>query len=174
MNNNKITGLLFAFAVFVPLMAQASDGTITIAGTVTTATCTITAPASFTVTLPTMSTAQLGAAGVTAGNTNFSVAVTGCTGSPATATMYFEAGANVNTVNGRLNNTGSAANVQIQLLNASGVVVDLSKAAGAQNATAASIVSNAATMSYTARYYATAAAGVGTVASTITYSVIYN
>lgn len=174
MKTPHIVGLLLAAATLVPMVAQAADGTINIGGTVAAATCAVAAPATFTVNLPTMSTAQLNAAGVTAGNTNFSVSVTGCTGSPTSATMYFEAGSTVDTVSGRLNNTGTATNVQIQLLNATGAVVDLSKAAGAQNSTAATIVSSAAKMNYTARYYATAAAGVGTVISTVTYSVIYN
>lgn len=161
-------------AALAPMATYASDGTVTVAGNVTTNTCTITAPASFTVTLPTLSTAQLNAAGTTAGNTGFSISVTACSTNLTGATMYFEAGANIDTVTGHLKNTGTATGVEIQFLNASGSVIDLSKASGYQGATTATISTTAATLNYTARYVATAASAAGTVASTVTYSLVYN
>ena len=87
---------------------------------------------------------------------------------------YLKAGANVNTTNGRLNNTGTATNVQIQIRNSDGTVVDASKASGAQNASMATVASNAATMRYAANYYATGATTAGSVVSAVTYSVVYN
>ena len=174
MNRNLLATSLLAIAVIAPMSAQASDGTINFAGTLSESTCTITAPASFTVTLPTLSTTTLAAAAATAGNTSFSVGLTNCSSLMAGATMYFEAGANVNTTNGRLNNTGTATNVQIQIRNSDGTVVDASKASTFQGAAAATVASNAATMRYAANYYATGATTAGSVVSAVTYSVVYN
>lgn len=174
MNRNLLAASLLAIAVIAPMTAQASDGTLTFAGALSANTCTITAPASFTVTLPTLPIASLAAAAATAGNTPFSLSLTACSAGVAGATMYFEAGANVNTTNGRLNATGTATGVQIQLRNSNGTVIDASKASGAQGTTVVATASNAATINYSANYYATAATTAGTVGSTVTYSVIYN
>lgn len=154
--------------------AQASDGTITFNGALQTTTCTITGGGNQTVTLPTLATSALPSAGTTAGGTGFSIAVTGCS-SGTTATAYFEAGANTNMTTGRLVNTGAAGNVEIQVLNASGTVVNLAgSSVAAQGATAANISGGAATENFIARYYATGATTAGAVTSSVTYSMIYN
>jgi len=164
-----------AAAVLLAQGAQASDGTISFTGALQAATCTITGGGNQTVTLPTLATSTLAAAGATGGDTFFNIAVTGCTGGLTTATAYFEAGANVDSVTGRLKNTGAAANVQIQVLNGSGSVVNLAGATTvAQSTTAASLTSNAGTQSFIARYYATGATTAGAVTSSVTYSMVYN
>ena len=172
MNRNLLATSLLAIAVIAPMSAQASDGTITFVGGVGPSTCSV-STGSFTVTLPTLSTTALTTAATTAGHTPFSVDLTACS-LVAGATMYFEAGANVNTTNGRLNNTGNATNVQIQIRNSDGSVVDASKASGTQGTTVVAVASNTATMRYAANYYATGVAGAGNVASAVTYSVVYN
>jgi major type 1 subunit fimbrin (pilin) len=154
--------------------AQASDGTITFTGQLNTATCTITGGGNQTVTLPTLSTAALTSAGATAGDTLFNIAVTGCTAGLTTANAYFEAGGNIDTATGRLKNTAATNNVQIQLLNGSGTVVNLAGVAGSQNTAAATLTSGAGTQSFIARYYATGATTAGAVASSVTYSMVYN
>ena len=77
------------------------------------------------------------------------------------------------TTSGNLGNTGSAGNVEIQLLDTADTVInltdgytgvgDLKLAAGASEASA----------SYTAQYYATDAATAGTVEATLQYAVSY-
>ena len=87
---------------------------------------------------------------------------------------YLKAGANVNTTNGRLTNTGTATNVQLQIRNPVGTVVGASKASGAQNALMVTVASHASTMRYAANYYAACATAAGSVVSAVTYSVVYN
>lgn len=89
--------------------------------------------------------------------------------------MYFEAGPNIDTATGRLKiASGGAANVQLQILNQDGTVIDLSKPTTAQNTTQATVSSSAAVLQYTAQYYATGTVGPGNVSSTVTYSIAYN
>lgn len=174
MSRNLLATSLLAIAAIAPMAAQASDGTITYAGLLNSNTCTIVAPASFTTTLPTLSATALGAAATTAGSTPFSVGLTACTAGVTGATMFFESGANVDVATGRLKNTGTATNVELQIRNTDGTVVDISKASGAQGALAGVIASNAGTARYAVNYYATGVATTGTVASSVTYSIIYN
>ncbi|WP_447876748.1 fimbrial protein, partial [Serratia fonticola] len=73
-----------------------------------------------TVTLPTVGTNQLQAATRTAGDTGFVMALNNCAGTLQTASAFFEAGASVDQVTGRLKNmTGGATNVSLQLLDGS-------------------------------------------------------
>lgn len=163
--------------VGTPFAAHASDGTITFSGAVTSSTCTVElngGSASGTVTLPTVSTSALGAAGDTAGSTPFTLDISGCTfsGGPTAVTAYFEAGANVDSTTGRLNNTGGATNVQLQLYLGSNYSAKV--AAGQSNQNSAAALSADGQLRYGVEYYATDAAGAGSVASTVTYSLVYS
>ncbi|MFP3888943.1 MAG: fimbrial protein [Ralstonia sp.] len=168
----------------MPAAAQASDGTITFKGTVAGTSCTISVDgggASNTVTLPTVQTGSLASAGTTAGARTFTIGLTKCAAGEGAkvagaARAFFEMGSNVDD-NGRLNNiaaTSPAGNVQVELLDASSNVINIGNASqrvdGAQKT---SIVDGAATMTYQARYYATAAASAGDVETSVTYSVDY-
>jgi major type 1 subunit fimbrin (pilin) len=160
--------------------AYASDGTVTVTGSVSGTTCTIvgngtSGTGSFTVALPKVSKSDLAAAGNTAGAVNFTIGVTACSGTSTTITPFFEGGANVNT-SGRLSNaatTGPATGVDVQILQGSNVVV-MGASAGSQNVSAATLTSNAASVQFTAQYYATAAATAGAYSSSFTYSIAYN
>lgn len=164
-----------AAAIALAQGAYASDGTITFNGALTNATCTITGGGNQTVTLPTLSTATLATTGATAGGTLFSISVSACTAGLTTATAYFEAGANTDLTTGRLKSTGTAGNVEIQVLNADGTVVNLSGASvAAQGATPAALVASAGTQNFIAQYYAMGATTAGSVASSVTYSMVYN
>lgn len=161
---------LAAAAVLLTQAAQASDGTITFNGALTNSTCTITSGASQTVTLPTLSTATLSTAGATAGDTLFNIQLGSCSATSANA--YFEAGANTDASTGRLKT--SATNLQIQLLNASGSVINVAGAStAAQNTTAVNVSSGSGTQSFIARYYATGATSPGAVTSSVTFSMVY-
>lgn len=169
---HKLLALATAAAALTPMISSASDGTITFTGAVSAVTCTIGTP-SFTVTLPTVSTSTLATSGAVAGATRFAIALSGCSGG-ATANAFFEAGPNVDSTTGRLKNTVSGTNVELQLLTTAGTVINLSKPYGSQNTSTTAIVSNAATLEYVVQYYATAASVAGNVNSTVTYSVVYN
>lgn len=173
----KIRFLALASAALVAgQAAQASDGTITFGGQLTDNTCTITGGGNKAVTLPTLSKLSVTGSGATGGDTYFNIAVTGCSAGLTTANAYFEAGANIDTVSGRLKNTaaGGATNVQIELLNKNGVALNLAAVAGSQNSIAEAISGNAATQQFIARYYATGTTTSGAVASSVTYSMVYN
>ena len=175
MKKSYLLALSLISAAALPLVSHASDGTITFAGQLNSTTCTVSSgtSGSFTVTLPTLATTELAASGAVGGSTAFSIAVSGCT-TNTTATAYFESGPNVDTASGRLKNTGTATNVQLQLLTSSGSVINTTAASGSQNVTGATIASGSATGNFAAQYYATGATAAGTVASSITYSMIYN
>lgn len=166
----------FGVAAIAPQSALASDGTITINGQINAATCTVavTGTSGSTVTLPTVATSVLGAAGNTAGQTAFSIGLTGCSSGVTKAATFFEAGPNVNAA-GRLNNSGVATNVNVQLVNSDGTTpIVIGTAAPSTGVGSFAVTSGAATLNYFARYYATGAAGAGTVATSVTFSMVYN
>ncbi|MFC3627043.1 fimbrial protein [Vogesella amnigena] len=150
--------------------AQASDGTITVNGSLTANTCTINNGTgnNITVNLPTLSTASLKSSGQTAGSTKFSIQLSSCTATQAQT--YFEAG-NTIAADGNLLNAGSAANVEVQLLNNQGNAINLNTNTNSQQV---NIAAGAASLDYYAQYYATGQTGPGSVTSTVKYTVSYN
>ena len=164
---------------FVPAVqaATAIDGTITINGQVVAATCTVAVnggTANGTVTLKPAPTSALNAAAATYGDMPFTIGVTGCDASLNGKTVTpFWSGTNING-NNRLNNTGTATKVDLQLLNSDDTAtINLSGGENNQATTGVAVASGAATMTYYARYYATGAATPGTVSSTVNYTLIY-
>jgi major type 1 subunit fimbrin (pilin) len=159
-----------------PRTASAVDGTITINGTINASTCKINganSPAAVAVTLPTVSTTSLNAAGAVAGRTPFTLALTNCTGLTK-ATTFFEPGPTINTDGNLKNATGTATGVEVQLLNGADFsAINLSAASGSQNSTQATLTGGAANLTYYAQYYATAAAAAGTVATSVQFTMLY-
>lgn len=163
--------------------AQAADGTINFNGELVNQTCTIAVdgvvtPTAATVTLPTVSTSQLTAAGQRAGTTGFNIQLTNCVGAATTAAAFFEAGSTVDPVSGNLRNTtGGATNVQLQLIDsgsATGAVIQAGNTNQRTQTTRNTIdASGAANMPYAVQYFATGATTPGTVVSSVTYSVDY-
>lgn len=149
--------------------AYAVDGTVTVNGTISAATCTVT-PSATTVTLPTVSKTALAVAGATAGAVPWSVSVSAC--SAATINTYFEPGSTVN-ANGRLINSGTATNVDGEILTSTYGVVNLGAAYGTQGTSPVAVSASAATQQFFVRYYATGAATAGTFASSFTFTMIY-
>jgi major type 1 subunit fimbrin (pilin) len=190
--NMKIQSIrvLSAFAIGATLAALsgsalASDGTITFTGSIDSSTCTVTSSgggASFTVGLPQVSSKTLATAGETAGDTVFTLKLSGCSDVVGNVSTNFEAGTAVDVVTGRLKNTSvaGATNVQIQLLNADdGSAIVVGGAAASQNSHGVAIASDGgtpeagiATLNYFARYYATGISTAGAVSSLVTYSMI--
>lgn len=155
--------------------AHAADGTVTINGKVTDQTCKVSANSKdITVTLPTVGVGSLATAGTTAGRTPFTINLENCKAGQVSA--FFETGGNVDAASGRLNNTGNASNVQVQLLSDSSVVIPvLANAAQAPVTTKATVAKDAdsAALNYYAEYYATGAATAGDVATSVKYTINY-
>ncbi|MBO9537918.1 fimbrial protein [Herbaspirillum sp.] len=163
--------------------AYAADGTINFAGKLEAQTCTIdvngtTTPAVATVTLPTVSTGKLAAAGDTTGQTGFIVGLKNCSGPAKSAAAFFESGATVDLASGNLKTatgTGTAGNVQLQLVDASnGSVIKAGNVSQNTSTTKVALdTSGNASLPYAVQYYATGASSAGTVNSSVTYSINY-
>jgi major type 1 subunit fimbrin (pilin) len=166
---------------FASLGAHAADGTITITGSVTDTTCSINgnaagADSSKSITLPTVTAGALTALGQTAGTsqpTDLEFKLTGCT-TATKAIASFENGPTVDQNSGNLINSGTASNVQVQLLNSSLAPINITTNSNNQLATnGGAITSGAADLKYYARYYATDAATAGTVNTSVQFSMQY-
>jgi major type 1 subunit fimbrin (pilin) len=170
------TLLVAAACAAAPWACRAADGVITISGKVVSETCTINgggAGSSFAVTLPNVSTASLATPGATAGRTQFSIALANCAGFTSGSVFpYFEPGPTINAT-GRLANGGTAGNLDVELLNASFGVMNLSQGSGSQNATPVAVAGNAAVLTYYAQYRATGLVTAGTVTTTVNYTIVY-
>lgn len=159
-------------------VAHASGGTLTIIGQLTASTCQVSGnggTGDFTVTLPTIAASDFAEAGRSGGNTPFNLALTNCTPDTGNVHAFWESGANT-LPNGNLKNTGTASNVEVQLVDVNnGVkVIDVSKTDGAQNAQNVAITGGRATLRYAAQYTTSAGgATAGTVSTVVTYSMSY-
>lgn len=177
LNKSLLTSALiaaFAVAAVAPA-AHAADGTINITGTINSSTCKINganSPATVAVTLPTVSTTALNAAGSVAGRTAFNLALTGC-GALTKATTFFEPGPTVLSDGNLKNASGTATGVEVQLLNNDFSAIALNGGASAQNSQSVTLASGAGTLNYYAQYFATTAAGAGSVSTSVQFSMIY-
>ncbi|WP_447884643.1 fimbrial protein [Serratia fonticola] len=180
MKKLAIAASLIAVFGTVGLAQAASTGTITFNGELTANTCDVVVDgqqADATVILPTVSTSQLQTATRTAGDTGFVMALSNCAGTLETASAFFQAGASVDAVTGRLlNTTGGATNVSLQLLDASSPTQAVIKAGSQDQVTAMTyqdVTGGSATLPYIVRYYAEDATTAGTVVSSVVYSIQY-
>jgi major type 1 subunit fimbrin (pilin) len=158
---------------FVPAARAANTGTIQINGKVLQDTCTVAVNggAGTTVTMTPVMTSSLASAGATAGATPFTLNLSNCDANATSAQLSFTSGSN-NAADGNLTNTGSAGNVEVQLLagGTSGSVVNVGTDA---NAPAVSLTSGSGSTSMAARYYATAAATAGLVSTSASITFTY-
>ncbi|RKG41036.1 fimbrial protein [Acinetobacter rongchengensis] len=167
---------VISFGLASSTVFAAPDGTVTITGKVVDQTCTLGGTnGNYTVVLPTVGKSTLATAGTTTGDTKFTINLTNCpTGN--IGVYYDNTNTNI-TTNGRLKNTiAGGSNVEIQLLNSTKAVIDLTKDRGTQGALAVASSGGVANIDFYARYYATAAvsaATVGDVSTTATYYVVY-
>jgi major type 1 subunit fimbrin (pilin) len=180
MKNLVIVSALAAVFGSVGIAQAASTGTITFNGELTATTCEVMVDgqtADALITLPTVGINQLTEAGNTAGQTGFNMALSNCEGTLKTASAFFEAGASVDLVTGRLKNmTGSAANVSLQLRDGSSASQSIIKAGNSnqvENTTYVNVASGSANLPYFVEYYAEGATEAGTVASNVIYSIQY-
>lgn len=180
-----------------PQAAKAADGTITFNGQITDTSCTIsgggaaTGTGNITVTLPTVSTSALPAAGKTAGDTNFSLVLGGganCVNGK-TAALWVETSQTpaLDSATGALKNqtAGGATNVEVRMMNPANnqpinlginaAVTNGATVTAANNQPAATIAANTATLNYSAQYLATGGASTaGAVSTYLTYTMQYN
>ncbi len=155
--------------------AEASDGTINFTGNIASQTCTVSVNgggSTATVTLPKVASSILSTSGQTAGNTRFTMALSNCSATTGDVYAYFEQGANVN-ADGRLTNTGTATNVDLQLLDSGNGVLNAGSTEQTTSPKTVALTAGAGTLTYSAQYYATGAATAGTVLSAVNYSINY-
>ncbi len=180
---NKTTSIFAASALALLVMSAASQaastGTITFNGELTANTCDVIVDGQnkdATIVLPTVSTSQLTAAAQTAGRTGFNMALSNCAGTLKTAAAFFESGATVDTVTGRLTNTNTtgAKNVSLQLLDgANSAVIQAGNTNQVTKNTYATITGASASLPYAVQYYAEGATTAGLVKSSVVYSIMY-
>jgi P pilus assembly protein, pilin FimA len=77
------------------------------------------------------------------------------------------------TSNGNLGNTGSAKNVEVQLLDTSDAVINLTNGFTGNGDLQLEAGASEASATYTAQYYSTGKATAGSVKATLQYSVSY-
>ncbi|SDC10029.1 fimbrial protein [Acinetobacter boissieri] len=183
MKNSKIFATVL-LAVVASSSVYAVDGTINFSGTLVGGTCSASinsgSSATATVSLPTTHVSALTSSAAVAGLTAYKIVLTGagCSTSAGIATPYYEPSvSNVNT-NGRLTNTGTASNVDIQLLNNAQTIINLYTDSSSQTYSTATTGTNSSSVAtytypYYARYYATGTTTAGTVVGQVDYSIIY-
>ncbi|MFM0210088.1 fimbrial protein [Paraburkholderia sediminicola] len=173
------TGGLLGLASFG---ANAADGTITFTGSVSNTTCSINGVASgssadVAVPMKEVTASSLAAAGATGGaaSTPFNFKLTNCTGGATKAIANFENGPTVDQTTGNLTNTaGTAKNVQVQLLNAKRMPINVVTAANNDIATdGTAIDAGTGDLQYYSQYYSTGAAQAGSVNTSVQYTMQY-
>ncbi|PII48843.1 fimbrial protein [Klebsiella quasipneumoniae] len=164
----------------VGMVQAVSTGTITFNGKLTANTCDVVIDGqspNATVVLPTEGISLLNSAAKTAGETGFVMALNNCSGTLKTASAFFESGASVDPVTGRLKNmSGTATNVSLQLLDASSTsraVIQAGNQSQVSGTTYVNVSSGIANLPYAVRYYAEAPTTAGTVISNVVYSIQY-
>lgn len=184
----KNTTLAFAVMASLGLMSSsafaASTGTITFNGELTDTTCNVDINgqgSDATVTLPTVSVNQLtqdkDVTGRTSFNMNLSDCVIGTANGKSKVSAFFQPGTTVDLSSGRLKNVGgSATNVQLQLLDATGdfKVINVGNTDQVNAMAYVDISSDGkATLPYAVEYYALGQTTPGTVTSSVVYNLQY-
>lgn len=181
---HRATGIAAVFvAAACAAPAFANTGTVTINGAVTATTCPtvlINGVAGATVvTLPTVSAALLAGSG-TAGETPFTIGVSGCSVSGSTKMDIYFTPATFN-ANGRVAKaSGTSANVDVELLRSDRTtIIAGNQAYGSQytgqstGTNAITFAANAATQTFWARYKGTGTVTPGTFQGNFSFTVVY-
>jgi major type 1 subunit fimbrin (pilin) len=188
MNKTLLSAALiagFGIAALAPQTARAVDGTITFNGKVLSSTCSIgtvtggsVTSGNVAVTLPDVQSSVFTAQGTVAGQTPFSLNLTGCPTTPSGVQVGAAfSGASIDAAHaGTILNTSGAgfSNVNVQMTDSSGTALNLSTNSNPVNAVISA--GGTATLSYKAQYYQpTAVAGTaGTVTASVSYTLTYN
>ncbi|PSB84770.1 fimbrial protein [Photobacterium damselae] len=176
--NNKATAILLGMGIATSAFAvEAAPNTINFQGEVTEQTCEVTVngnTADPVVLLSSVGAKDLATAGATAGETTFTLGVTGCAaGADALPINTVFVGNNVD-ASGNLGNTGTATNVALQLLDASGgSAIDLTSSASVSGLEVAAGATEA-THDFAVQYISKAgSATAGTVLGSVQYAIEY-
>lgn len=169
--------ILVLTSLCLPALALA-DNTINFQGEVTSQTCSVDINGNATsplVLLPTVPTTSLSTQGDVAGQTDFTVRLTGCEAAPAGGTKINTVFvANSLTGDGNIGNVGTAGKVALQLLDpaAPQTPFDLT---GGHKAPGLELLEGKTTAEHTfaVRYYAEGAATAGSVLGSVQYAVSY-
>ena len=152
--------------------ANASSGTINFSGKILKQTCTINGGvADMAITLPAVAAAAL-PAGATAGRTPFRVSLSQCSVAAGKAHVYFSSFDTAAIARATL--ASGLQNVELQLLNTNGSVIDLSLPDSAGFSQGANIQNGTAVMDYAVEYLSTGIAQPGTSAAVANYVVTYD
>ena len=174
---NKLTLAMALFSASTTVAMAASNNTITFQGEVTAQTCSVTVngvDANPMVLLPTVSSSDLDASGKTAGKTTFTLGVSGCAPGPTDIDVKTVFVANQVTASGNLKNTGTAGNVELQLLKDATTTSGIDLNSGvAQDGIVLKAGDTAAEHDFAVQYYATGQAGAGSVIASVQYAVSY-
>lgn len=177
--------LVFVAAVAGLANAWAFDGSVTVNGTVTSTTCTVTvmndagaAPGtnSLTINLPIISASALKGVGTTAGSMFFAIQITNCNNSGAHTnwTTYFEGG-DINKFD-RISDHSGQASFDVEIVNEDGTPLYLSGGPTDQGVPVKAMPPGPAAnyLGFRARYYATSATTTpGTFSGTFNYTIVY-
>ncbi|MDV7104491.1 fimbrial protein [Vibrio sp. TH_r3] len=168
--------LLPIISVFSTSVLATQANIITFQGEVTDQTCTVDVngdTANPVVLLPTVSTSDLASVAAVAGTTEFDISISGCTAGATTDISTVFIGNQV-TTDGNLGNTGSATEVDIQLIDTQNNVIDFSSDFnGNGDLNLADATATTANATYKAQYYATGATTAGTVSASLQYAISY-
>lgn len=173
----KINNVAMMIAGLFLSSAALADNTIKFQGEVADQTCNVSINGNAStplILLPTVAATTLSAAGTTAGQTPFTIGVTGCSAAEnATSIKTVFLGNNLN-ANGRMGNTGSAANVSLRLIDpvAPTTALDLT----GQNAAAGMVLAAGATSAshdFAVEYFSEGNVTPGSVMGSVQYAVSY-
>ncbi|ATM97683.1 putative fimbrial protein [Yersinia frederiksenii] len=174
---NKITLAIALFSASTTVAMAASNNTITFQGEVTAQTCSVTvngADANPMVLLPTVSSSDLDVSGKTAGKTAFTLGVTGCAPGVDDIDIKTVFLGNQVSASGNLKNTGTASNVELQLLKDTTTTAGIDLNSGlAQDGIVLKAGETSAEHDFAVQYYATGQAGPGSVIASVQYAVSY-
>ncbi|CNH27869.1 fimbrial protein [Yersinia pekkanenii] len=174
---NKITLAIALFAASTTASMAASNNTITFQGEVTAQTCSVTVnglEANPIVLLPTVSSGDLNTSGKTAGKTTFTLGVSGCTADATDIDIKTNFVGNQVSASGNLKNTGTAANVELQLLKDATTTTGIDLNSGlAQDGIVLEAGQTSAEHYFAVQYFATGQAAPGSVNASVQYSVSY-
>lgn len=174
----KMKNIAILVSGLVLSTAALADNTIKFQGEVADQTCDISINGNAStplILLPTVTTTSLATSGATAGQTPFTIGLTGCTASTTatTAIKTFFVGNNL-TADGRMGNTGTAGGVTLQLVDPASPTLPLDLT-GQTGAPGLSLATNATSTSYdfAVEYYSEGTATPGSVLGSVQYSVSY-
>ncbi|ROU09353.1 hypothetical protein D9T17_00550 [Lysobacter enzymogenes] len=111
-----------------------------------------------------------------AGRTPFIIRVAACDAATTQVQTFFEPGPTINTSNNNLTlagGAGTAAHVELQVLNANYSQVLLGNPLALQNSEQVAVDTGGAALRYYAQYYAPGAASAGSANSSVTFTKIY-